>query len=373
MKKYTFLTTLKCNLRCSYCYVGKRNISMTPAIAEKIIEFIYRHTPDEEKIDLGFFGGEPLLEFEIMQRIVGMLQSHPKYDPERTALSITTNGTIFNPEIASFLKRHRMILCVSCDGPPHVQDHFRVFPDGRGSSAVVEETLRQARETLPVVLVNAVYHPLNLTFLPETIGYFSSLGLRQIYLNPDFSAPWTAQVTGTLPNVYQEIGDLYAEYYLQGDPHFISLIDSKIAVILRGGYKPSEKCQMGIRELAFGPDGHVYRCERLVGSGGKNEHCLGHIEKDFRPGGSSCVGIQSCATRECRECTLRDYCMNWCGCSNYFATGSYDRAGPFLCASEKAAIQVAFRTVQELEKKMGPVFADHVAGGGQINSFLKGL
>jgi len=101
------------------------------------------------------------------------------------------------------------------------------------------------RETLPVVLVNAVYHPLNLTFLPETIGYFSSLGLRQIYLNPDFSAPWTAQVAGTLPNVYQEIGDLYAEYYLQGDPHFISLIDSKIAVILRGGYKLRRSARWG--------------------------------------------------------------------------------------------------------------------------------
>jgi uncharacterized protein len=373
MKKYTLLTTLACNLRCTYCYIGKRNISITLPIAEQIIEFIYRHTPDEEKIDLGFFGGEPLLEFETMQRIVEMVESHFKYDPERIALSITTNGTIFSPEIASFLNRHRMVFCVSCDGPSHVQNHFRVFPDGRGSSAVVEETIRQARETLPVVLVNAVFHPLDFTSLPETIRYFSALGLRQIYLNPDFSAPWTAPVAAAMPKIYQEIGELYAEYYLRGDPHFISLIDSKIAVILRGGYKSSEKCQMGVRELAFGPDGHIYRCERLVGSGGMNEHCIGHIEKDFRPGGANCVGIKASATRECRECTLRDYCMNWCGCSNYFATGSYDRTGPFLCASEKAAIQVAFRTIQELEKKLGPVFVEHMAGGAQINSFLKGL
>lgn len=373
MKKYTLLTTLKCNLRCTYCYLGKSNVTMTLPIAEKIIEFIYSNTPHEEKIDLGFFGGEPLLEFEVMQRIVEVLQSHPKYDPERIELSITTNGTIFNREIASFLKRHRIVLCVSCDGPPAVQDLFRVFADHRGSSAVVEETIRQARETLPIVLVNAVYHPLSLTSLPETIRYFSSLGLRQIYLNPDFSAPWTAQAAATLPTIYQQIGELYAEYYLQGDPHFISLVDSKITVILRGGYKPSEKCQMGTRELAFGPDGHVYRCERLVGSGGMNEHCIGHIENDFRISGSNCAGIEACTTKECIECTLRDYCMNWCGCSNYFSTGSYGRSGAFLCASEKASIQEAFRIIQELEKKLGPVFVEHLAGGAQINSFINVL
>ncbi|RPI69358.1 MAG: hypothetical protein EHM38_07600 [Geobacteraceae bacterium] len=65
--------------------------------------------------------------------------------------------------------------------------------------------------------------------------------------------------------------------------------------------------------------------------------------------------------------------MNWCGCSNYFSTGSYGRSGAFLCASEKASIQEAFRIIQELEKKLGPVFVEHLAGGAQINSFINVL
>jgi uncharacterized protein len=372
MKKYTILTTLKCNLRCKYCYIAKRELTISSSTAQKMVDFIYRNTPSDEKIDLGFFGGEPLLEFDVLERIVETIESHPMYAPERLELSVTTNGTVFTPKIAEFLRKHRILFCLSCDGPPGVQDLFRVFPDNRGSSAVVEQTIRQARETLPVVLVNAVYHPQTFRLLPEAVRYFSSLGLRQIYLNPDFSAPWSKQEADELPEVYRQIGNLYTDYYIQRDPHFISLIDSKIAAILRGGYQPSEKCQMGKRELAFSPDGHVYLCERLVGSGEVNEHCIGHIDNGFRLGVPPCAGGRAaCTNPECLECAVRDYCMNWCGCSNYFATGSYDRVGPFLCASERAAIQVAFRIFQELEAKMGPVFMEHLAGGAQLNSLLK--
>ncbi len=372
MKKYTVLTTLRCNLRCRYCYIEKRDTTLSRQTAESIIDFVYRSTPPDEKIDLGFFGGEPLLELGAMKMVLEVIENHPMYDPDRVQLSVTTNGTVFSSEIASLLRRHGIVFCVSCDGPSHVQDTFRVFPDGSGSSAAVERTIRQAREALPIVLVNAVYHPQTFQQLPETVGYFSSMGLRQIHLNPDFSAPWSRDEAARIPEVYGRIGRLYASYYLRGDPHFISLIDSKISVILRGGYKPLEKCQMGTRELAFSPDGYVYLCERLVGAGDGSNHCIGHIERGFGLGNRACPGpTLQCSTKECLDCSLRDHCMNWCGCSNYFSTGSYDHVGPFLCASERAAIQVAYEVMEELEAKVGSVFVEHLAGGATINSLLK--
>lgn len=101
------------------------------------------------------------------------------------------------------------------------------------------------------MLVNAVFRPETLRRLPETVDYFSSLGLREIYLNPDFSAAWTRNNAAALPEVYREVGARYIRHHHAGDPHFISFIDSKLMVLLRGGYQPLERCGMGRRELAF--------------------------------------------------------------------------------------------------------------------------
>ncbi len=373
MKKYTLCLTQNCNLRCNYCYIEKRNVRMSISIAEKIIDFAFKNTPSDKKIDIGFFGGEPLLEFELIKVVTEMIERHPSYDQERLELSITTNGTIFSAEIAEFLKMHRIVLCLSCDGPHNVQDKFRRFSSGMGSSEVVENTIRQALATLPMVLVNAVYHPATFRYLSEVIDYLSSLGLRQIYLNPDFSAPWSKADVDRLPEVYSRVGELYMDYYLQQNPHFISLIDSKIAVILRGGYQPLDRCQMGKREFAFTPEGNIYLCERLIGSGNNtNKHCIGNINDGLKNEWLSCNNHTSQShNEECLSCGLIDYCMNWCGCSNYLSSGYYNRVSPFLCASEKAAIQVAFKVFQNLQGKLGPVFMDHLDGMSFLNSRLK--
>jgi uncharacterized protein len=372
MKKYTLLVTQECNLRCSYCYVNKINYRMPFPIAKKVIDFAFSNTSSEEKIDIGFFGGEPLLEFNLLKDITTYIEDHPSYERDRSVLSITTNGTIFSDEIAEFLRSHSIGFCVSCDGPRVVHDLFRRYPTGEGSSVIVEKNIRRALDVLPWVVVNAVYHPKTFQYLPEVIEYFSSLGLRQIYLNPDFSAPWSKNEAELLKGILRQVGDLYMKYYLQGKPHFISFIDSKITVILRGGYQPHEKCQMGKREFAFSPQGNIFLCERLVGSGDYNKHCLGNIEDGLNIGEWTCqMSPDQSLNPECLACSLKNYCMNWCGCSNYFATGYYHQVSPFLCASEKASIQVAFEIFQKLEEQLGPTFMEHLSGSPFLNSRLR--
>lgn len=370
--KYTFSITQKCNLRCSYCYIGKREARMTLPVAQRAIEFAFKNTPPEEKIDIGFFGGEPLLEFGLIKDITGMIEDHPSFDMERVELTVVTNGTIFSDEIAEFMNRHNIGLCVSCDGPLHVHDMFRTFPDGSGSSAMVESNIRKASGILPSVLVNAVYHPQTFQHLPQAVAYFSSLGLRQIYLNPDFSALWSEKEADMLPDVYAELARQYTDYYMQGNPHFISPIDSKITVLLRGGYSPLERCRMGEGEFAFTPEGHIYPCERLIGSGGENKHCIGNVYDGLDQKKMCCGKIPTeSVNEECITCGFKSYCMNWCGCSNYFSSGRYNTVSPFICASEKASIQTAFNAFQTLEKKLGATFIEHLAGTPSLNSVLE--
>lgn len=218
--KYTLCLTRQCNLACSYCYIAKKDGHMDLETACKIIDFAYTNTPPGEKIQIGFFGGEPLLAFDLIKKITAMATAHPLFDSQRVELDIVSNGTIFNDEIASFIIEHDISFGISCDGPPKVQDRFRRFRDGRGSSATVEANIRTAVNALPVLLANAVYHPATYLHLPAVIAYLSSLGLNQIYLNPDYSAHWTEADAQGLATVYGRIGQIYIDRYTSGAPLF---------------------------------------------------------------------------------------------------------------------------------------------------------
>lgn len=369
--KYTLGITQACNLNCDYCYVNKHPSRMSYSTAERVVDLMYMLTPPGEQMNIGFFGGEPLLEFDLLKDITALIVLHPQYPHHEVLLDVVTNGTIFSDSIVMFLKQHSFTYCLSCDGPPEVQDVFRHFPDGSGSSHLVEASLKRARQLLPAVLVNAVYHPQTLQNLPQVVQYFSSLGLRQIYLNPDFTAPWTRQHATALAYVYQKIADLYIDYYLQGDPHYISLIDAKITVILRGGYQPDEKCQMGKKDFSFGPSGNIYLCERLIQDDSGGPHCIGNVTTGLDWDAARCKGNSQAINAECLTCGFLDYCSNWCGCTNYFSSGHYNRVGAFLCAAEKAAIQAAFYAFETLEKKLGNLFFEHLAGTPVVNSLVR--
>ncbi|WIM06094.1 MAG: radical SAM protein [Candidatus Nitricoxidivorans perseverans] len=375
-RKYTLCLTHRCNLRCSYCYIDKRAGRMSIEVADRIVESIFGSPPpgDDDGVDIGFFGGEPLLEFDLLKEIVGRIERHPNFDRKTVTLSVVSNGTLLSEAMADYLAEHGVVLCLSCDGPPHVQDRFRKQRNGRASSARVVRAIEIARRRLPLFMVNAVYRPETLDELPATVDFLSGLGARQIYLNPDAGAPWRREDAAKLAGLYAGIGDWYVRAYLRNDLHFVSLIDSKIAVILRGGYGASERCQMGSREIAFTAEGRVYPCERLIGDGKGGRHCLGSIQDGRLPRAavSFCTDAAARAESPCAACGIREYCMNWCGCSNYLATGSYDRVSPFLCASERAAVAAAARVYERLDAACPGVFSDHLAGKPSAMSRMNG-
>ena len=230
---------------------------------------------------------------------------------------------------------------------------------------MVERNLKRALSQFPLIPVNAVYSPENLQDLPEVIDYLVSLGAVNIYLNPNISADWTQKEADLLPTVYREIGKKYIDFYLTGHPKYINLIDGKITVILRDGYKPAERCRMGQGEFAFSPAGNIYPCERLVGSDDGKTHCLGNVKSGFKPSEVCKPNSSSAKNAECTQCELTEYCMNWCGCTNYYSTKRYDIVGPFMCASEKASISVALEILEQL--KDHPLFSHHLIGTPLMN------
>ncbi len=118
---------------------------------------------------------------------------------------------------------------------------------------------------------------------------------------------------------------------------------------------------MGKGELAYAPSGNIYPCERLVAGDDGGVHCIGNIMNNaILP--VKCDGHLGIATNiECHSCSLKDYCMNWCGCTNYFSTGKYNQVNHLICASEKAAIQAAVGVIEKT-RDSGISFSEHLSG-----------
>ena len=347
--KCDLMLTQRCNLRCGHCNIGEGSKTMSLSIAKKAVDFIFKRARKDEIIDVGFFGGEPLLAFDRIKEITEYIEDHHDFHPDRIRISIVTNGTLFSDAIARFVGDRNIRFIISCDGPPEIQDIFRRTLTGtKESSELVSQTIKSALAALDRIVVNTVFQPSTFLMLPRIVEYLSSMGVRHICLNPNYSAQWMSPHLAQLSTIYRQVAYEYVRFRKFGTPHFISLVDDKIAVILRNGYSSKQRCQMGKTVFAFSPDGGIYPCEQLVGPA-DDHHRIGHLDSGIQWDRITCRPVLSSPVNaSCETCSVLDYCKNWCGRTNFFASGFYNRVNAFVCASEKAAIRAAIFALQEL-------------------------
>lgn len=359
--KVTLNLTHRCNLSCRYCYSGrafKKDMPFTTA--QKIVDFAMRLTPPGQRVEFCFFGGEPLLCIDLMKNITSYIREQEREAGKLVRLRITTNGTFLTQPILDFLKEENVDLCISLDGPAHVHDLNRRYQDGRGSFAEVVRNLRKAMKQLASVQVNAVYGPETLDYLPESVSFLTELGVFVIHLNPNICASWPKDIYPRLRESYRQIAHHYIQSYQHGQEIAVNFIDSKIILFLKGGYTSGDMCGMGETQWAFAPSGNIYPCERFVGEDKDSSLCLGNIHTGLDLA-RRCSLLQHKGNHneQCKTCGLQRYCMNWCGCTNYYLTGHIGLAGPMLCASEKAAIQAAKHVLITLSELENELFINH--------------
>ena len=334
---------------------------MDVSTAGRILDFLKFRISAEESVDIGFFGGEPLLYMPLIREIVHIVKKHPISLNREVNFQIVTNGTLITEEVLETVIEERISLGISCDGLPEIQDKNRKYRNGKGSSMEVEQGIKLAVNTLPWVMVNAVFNPDTFEMLPDTIEYFYAMGIRNIYANANYSASWSKDHLPLLEKTYSKIAELYQKYHINDDPSYINCIDSKLILILKDGYAPNERCSMGRGEFAFGPEGEIYPCERLAGDCSSEQHRIGHIDTGVD---LTCINVidnkDDNAGLLCASCSLESYCMHWCGCSNYFSSNSYAAPGAFICALEKISIQSAFTVFEQLSAELGEKFLSNI-------------
>ena len=360
--KVTLGLTHQCNLACSYCYAGRSTKpDMSLSTAQKCIDFALETLPAGKHLGLCLFGGEPLLRFDLVREITTYTYQKANEAEKTVQISITTNGTLVTPSVIDFAADQNIHLCFSVDGPPDLHDRKRAYHNGRGSFDNVMRRLELALKRLDTVQVNAVFGPDTIMDLPRCLKFFVDFGIPVIHLNPDITATWPNDLRPKLQDVYNQLAEYYIGCYTQGHEIAINLLDSKMVLFIKGGYDVTDMCAMGDGEWGFAPSGNIYPCERFIGEDENSQYCLGSIHTGLDLERRCALRLQRGNHNPvCCACNFNKYCMNWCGCTNYFMSGRSDMPAPVLCAMEQATIQAARHVFDSLVNAGNDLFADHM-------------
>lgn len=177
----TLQVTQNCNFRCEYCaysgsYINRvhSNKRMTWDTAKQAIDFLHSHSRDAQKISIAFYGGEPVLEFELIKKVVEYVSS--KFMDKVVRYNMTTNATLLNEEKIKFFMDNNFYLSFSIDGPEHIHNKHRVYANGKTTFNDVMEKLRYIQENYPDkienILINAVFN--NSSSIKEVIEFFKN-------------------------------------------------------------------------------------------------------------------------------------------------------------------------------------------------------
>ncbi len=324
---------------------------MGDAIIEKAIALTCEGTGSPR---IGFFGGEPLLEWERMQRAVALARS---LNGDSAQFYLVTNGTLLNEEVLRWIIAEQIHLTVSIDGCRRAHEVTRPFASGESSFDSVAENLERACGAIPEVETLSVIDPLNAAYLDESFTALLNLGGSRLSFTFNYSGAWMEPSFEILGDSLLRLGNAYIDAYRSGLKFSLDLFDSKIITHLNGGYACADRCNFGALEVGVAPSGNLHPCERLIGEDSGGALSIGHVDS----------GIDFAKLREmrreidhmdddCRRCSLLSRCIHWCGCVNLAATGSLGRPDGRVCRLEQMAIQFADRAAEILHREQNPIF-----------------
>jgi len=332
-----------CNLRCLYCYTGEKFSRPMPVdVAERAIDCAIHSLAPGSALELGFFGGEPLLEPELILHSIEYARIVTACAGNSLQLSLTTNGTLAEGDAWRVMLLPDLDLTVSHDGLPAIHDRHRVYSDGRGSASQVEATIRRLLQAGKDFQVLMVVRPDTLEYLPEGITHLRAMGVRRVELSLDL---WTEWNDADSPRLERVLGAC-AELWRAALPDFqLSWFDEKAAGLARVPMTDSARCGFGHQQVAVSPAGNLYPCERLMGA--DEEHnpmrLPGRVQEleNFL----AFAAPPARSSPECLECDLQHVCGTTCRCSNYVRTGDISRPDGLLCLVEQLCIRETARVL----------------------------
>ena len=272
--RLTLVLTHQCNLACSYCYAGEKfNRKMSDETAEKALKLAFE-TPSDEPITVSFFGGEPLLEFDRMERWTRRAFEMAQERGRDIEFSVTTNATIVSDKILAFFQSYPFRVALSVDGLAEAHDVHRPFVSGRGSGELIWRNLERFIEALPTAQVLSVVSPETVEGLPAMIERLHRMGYQSVSLLPNVDTEWNQAAREKARRGYEGAA-AYCFASFEGDrPIWVSPFSDYIGI-------PSSQrgCGFGQQDVAVAPTGNLYPCARLVGTDVREDVRIGQVDE----------------------------------------------------------------------------------------------
>ncbi|HOM42400.1 MAG TPA: thioether cross-link-forming SCIFF peptide maturase [Bacillota bacterium] len=339
-----------CNMRCGYCfastgdYHGGRKL-MPFSVASRAVEFLLESSGNRKRLEVDFFGGEPLLNFDVVKETVLFAREREKKYGKKIGFTITTNGTLLDKKTAEFINENMDNIVLSIDGRKQVNDRMRRFTGGSGTYDDIMPKLKSfvASRGDKSYYIRGTFTANNLDFCSDVL-YLADEGFKEISIEPVAAEKGKAYALKEehLPRIYREydrLAEKYIDYYEKGKGfryyHFLMDLDGGPCV-----YKRVSSCGSGVEYFAVTPDGELYPCHQFVG---RKEYLMGDVWK-----GVSNKTLQKEFSentvyhkKKCRECWARFYCSGGCQANAAAFNNNLKEPYDIECKLQKKRIECA--------------------------------
>ena len=334
-----------CNLRCGYCfadtgeYRGGREL-MSAEVGKKAIDFVIENSQKRRNIEIDFFGGEPLMNFEVVREIVEYAKQKEKLCDKVFRFTLTTNGVLLDDNKLKYINENMSNLVLSLDGRKEVNDEMRKTVSGEGSYDVILPKLKKAADSREQknYYLRGTFTRNNLDFTNDVL-HIANLGFEQISVEPvvadsekDFAIRYE-----DLPVIFAEYEKLAKEYLKNSFTFFHFMLE------LRGGpcvIKRVSGCGAGSEYLAISPSGEIYPCHQFVGN---KEFYMGNVmEGQYDRNIRDAFADTNLYTKQgCNECWAKFYCSGGCHANAYAANKDINKPYKIACEMERKRVECA--------------------------------
>lgn len=339
-----------CNLACKYCFAGEGEYHgdrslMSLEVGKKAIDFLIANSGSRRNLEVDFFGGEPLMNFQVVKDIVAYGRSKEAEYDKNFRFTLTTNGMLLTDEVMEFANKEMSNVVLSVDGRKEIHDLMRPTPNGKGSYDVIMPKFKKLAELRQQknYYVRGTYTHNNLDFA-EDVLHLADLGFEQISVEPVVSLPDEpyAIKEEDLPKLLEQY-DILAKEIIKRRKEGKYINFFHFMIDLTGGpcvAKRLSGCGSGTEYLAVTPWGDLYPCHQFVGI---DEFLMGNVDE----------GITKDAIRDefklcnvyakdkCKDCFARFYCSGGCAANSFKFHGNILDAYDVGCQLQKKRIECA--------------------------------
>ncbi len=329
-----------CNLNCSYCfasqgkYKGERSL-MSLVVGKRALDFLIENSKGRKNLEVDFFGGEPLMNFDVVKELVKYAREREKEAGKNFRFTLTTNGVLIDDDVIDFANREMHNVVLSLDGRKEVHDKFRVDYNGNGSWEKIVpkfQKLVESRGEKNYYMRGTFTHhnPDFLNDIKEMLRLgFKELSMEPVVCSPDDPSALTEEDLPVVLEQYEKLAELMQAERKKGSPFtfYHYMIDLKAGPCI---YKRVSGCGSGTEYMAVTPWGDLYPCHQFVGD---ETFLLGNIWD-----GVTNTKIQNeflkCnvySRPECKDCWAKLYCSGGCAANAYHATGSINGTYEYGC------------------------------------------